>query len=130
MEKMLQHVFLFGRRSGFQQPTPAEVDLALHAIRRQHLISNQVVVRPARVLASSRVIITAEAPEMAASPSPASAPNTNLSPQSPTEPMITFGAKVYPAPVSPTLSFINDWQPFAVRYLPDRDPGRSRIRSR
>jgi len=32
----------------------------------------------------------------------------------PTEPMITFGEKVYPAPVLPTLSFINDWQPFAV----------------
>jgi len=38
MEKMLQHVFLFGRRSGFEQSTPAEVDLALHAMRRQHQI--------------------------------------------------------------------------------------------
>ena len=38
MEKMLQHVFLFGRRSGFEQPSPAEVDLALQAMRRQHQI--------------------------------------------------------------------------------------------
>ena len=38
MEKMPQNVFLPGRRSGFEQPTPAGVVLALHTIRRQHQI--------------------------------------------------------------------------------------------
>jgi hypothetical protein len=63
-----------------------------HDRRLVHQIS-QVVVSPARVLASSRVKITAGSPGMAASPGPATAPGTNLSPQSPTQPMITFGAK-------------------------------------
>jgi hypothetical protein len=61
--------------------------------RLVHQISSQVVVSPARLLASSRVKITAGSPGMAASPGPATAPGTNLSPQSPTQPMITFGAK-------------------------------------